>query len=60
MLYIISILNVAAADIATGARVPSNQRAVAAAARHMPAVAMTGAGQDHLDTSTCLWCMSSI
>ena len=46
-LEVISILNVAAADIATGARVPSNQRAVAAAARHMPAVAMTGAGQEH-------------
>ena len=49
-----SILNVAAGDIATGASVPSNRRAVAAAARHMPAVAVTGAGQEHLDTSMCV------
>ena len=57
-----SILNVAAADIATGACVPSNRRGVAAAARHMPTVAMTCAVLDHLDVSMCvsikmLFCM---
>ena len=52
--YDASILNVAAGDIATGAGVPSNRRGVAAAARHMPAVAVTGAGQEHLDVSMCV------
>ena len=45
--YDASILNVAAGDIATGASVPSNQRAVVAVARHMPAGAATAVALEH-------------